>query len=188
MHAKRYSIFAVFLVGCFLCCAGLLSAAENTTQKNYTEPASILTDVSNRGARVVASELYSDSEKWNYVLQNIATATELWLKVAVALHSGSDAAISEMLSLAVGEALEKAPENVFRITLPEFQLQLICGGLDVDDKRYASYDSAVEAIKRRQNKVSTISDAELRKMSKQCIQVLEESKIGLASFYGVNKK
>lgn len=188
MHAKRCNMCSVFLACCFLYSAGSLSAAENTPRKNYTEPASILADVSNRGACVVASGLYSDSEKWNFVLRNIATGTGLWLKVAVALHSGSDAAISEMLSLAVGEALEKAPENVFRIALPEFQLKLICGGPDVDDSRYDSYERAMEAIKRRQKKVSALADPDVRRLSEQCVQVLEESKEGMAKFYGINKK
>lgn len=188
MNAKRFNICAVFLVCCFLCSAGSLLAAENTTHKTYTEPNSILADVSKRGARIVASELYADPAMWNSVLRSIATGSKLWLKVAVVLHSGADAAISEMLSLAVGEALENAPENVFRFALPEFQLKTICGGPDVDDKRYDSYERAIAAIKRRQNKTSALVYPELKKLGRQCIQELEKSKAGVAKFYGINKK
>lgn len=127
MHVKPYNICAVFIVCCFLYSVGTLYATENITHQYYTEPVVILNDISNHGASVVAAELYSHHERWNIVLRNIAMGTELWLKVAVALHSGSDAAISEMLSLSVGEALENAPKNVFRIALPEFQLKSICG-------------------------------------------------------------
>jgi len=188
MFIKNHTICAVLFVCCFLYNVDSVLAIENITHKNYSETASILADVSNRGSRIVASELYSDPEKWNLVLRNIATGTALWLKVAVALHSGSDATISEMLSLAVGEALEKSPANVFRITLPVFQLKFICGGPDVDDSRYDSYERTIEAIKRRQNKVSSLADPELTKVGLLCIQALEASKEGLVKFYGIKKK
>ena len=185
---KNHYICVVLFACCFLYNVVSASAIENATDKNCSEPTSILADVSNRGSRVVASELYSDSKKWNFILRNIATGTEPWLKVAVALHSDSDAAISEMLSLAVGEALEKAPANVFRFALPEFQLKLICSAPDVDDSRYNSYERAIEAVKRRQNKISALTDPEVTKFGQQCNQVLEESKEGLVKFYGLKKK
>lgn len=186
MIKHPYMCVALFAC-CFLYNIVSVSAIESAPGKSCSEPTSILADVSNRGSRVVASELYSDSKKWNFVLRNVAVGTEPWLKVAVALHPGADAGISEMLSLAVGEALENAPENVFRIALPEFQLKLICGAPDVDDNRYNSYERASQAIKRRQEKLSTLTDPEATKLGQQCTKTLEESKEGVAKFYGVKK-
>jgi len=162
-----------------------LLAGENITISYYRDPKAIINEVSKRGADVIVSELYSTDEAWKFVLRNIAVGTEPWLKVAVALHPGSDAGASEMLNLSVGEALENTPENVFRFTLQEFQLNTICSGVDIDDPRYNSYELSMKAIKRRQDRIAGISHPDLRDVAKRCIQILEESKAGIAKYYGI---
>jgi hypothetical protein len=188
MIFKKFVTSLVFLLVVFFCNPEALLAAGNTSHKNYTKPELVLADVSNRGAHEVANEIYSDSERFYFVLRQIAMGMESWLRVAVALHRGSDAGMSEMLSLSIGEALGNSPEKVFQIAIPEFQLHSICDGIDVDDQRFASYEVAIEAIKRRQNKVATLTNPELRKLSRQCIQMLEKSKSELAKFYGVHQR
>ena len=162
-----------------------LLADENATITYYTDPKAIINEVSKRGASVIVFELSGNDEAWKFVLRNIAAGTESWLKAAVALHPGSDAGTAEMLNLSVGEALENAPGNVFRFTLEEFQLDSICSGVDVDDPRYDSYKLSMEAINRRQNRIAAISDSDLRDVGKRCVQILEESKAGIASYYGI---
>jgi len=60
---------------------------------------------------------------WQQLLAGIATGTEAWLKVAVALQAVSDAGSAEQLELAVGEALEHRPSNVLRLAIPTFPLE-----------------------------------------------------------------
>lgn len=161
-------------------------SANDSTSNYYKNPKTILDEISKRGARTIVSELYDHPTEWNFVLQHIARGTKTWLKVAVALYPGSDAGASEMLELSVGEALEKAPVNVFSVTLPVFQLESICSGPDVDNARYDSYDLAIKAIDRRQKRISAITDPKLKNVSNKCIQLLEESKAEVARFYGIH--
>ena len=163
-------------------------SANDLTSNYYKNPKAILDEISKRGARTIVSELYDHPTEWNFVLQHIATGTKTWLKVAVVLHPDSDAGASEMLTLAVGEAIEIAPENVLRTALKEFQLQSICSGPDVDDARYNSYKLAITAIDRRQKRISAITDPKLKNVSNKCIQLLEESKSEVARFYGIQRE
>lgn len=167
---------------------GSIWALDAPDQNKYPAPSNILQDVSSRGSHIVASELYLDFEKWNYILKNIADGSEIWLKVADALNSESDAAISEMLSYAVGEALENEPLNVFRFAIPSFNLKLICSGPDIDDYRYNSYTKAMDTIIQRQKKISELHAPDIKPMCEKCIQMLEESKEGVASFYGIKNE
>lgn len=115
----------------------LLPASESTGIKQYyADPKTTIDEINRRGAHEIVSELYSHPNEWNEVLRKIASGDKSWLRVAVALHPGSDAGSNEMLTLSVGEALEKAPENVFKIALKEFSLNSICGAPDTDDDRY----------------------------------------------------
>lgn len=165
---------------------GLSFSEENKSTDYYSDPQAIIDHVSSRGAREVVQELYRDKEIWYALLHNIATGRKLWLEAAVALRSGSDAGASEMLALAVGEALEHAPENVLRVDLKVFWLKSVCCGPDVDDPRYDSFELSMSAINLRMKRVAAITDPELQHLRDQCIRYLEESIKGIASFYGVN--
>lgn len=188
-RSDKLVILLIILLGFTLCFVTVSSSSADAQNKSYYKnPKAILAEVSKRGARTIVSELYDHPTGWNFVLKHIATGTKTWLKVAVALHPGSDAGASEMLDLSVGEALEKAPANVFSVILPEFQLQSICSGPDVDDARYNSYELAIKAIDRRQKRISAITDPKLKNVSNKCIQLLEVSKSGIARFYGKVKK
>jgi hypothetical protein len=178
----------VFSVSLSSCHSWYSSANECVGITYSRDPNSILREVSKRGAAIIILELYNNTEAWQTVLRGIATGTEPWLKVAVALHPGSDAGSSEMLGLSVGEALENEPENVFRIALGEFQLGSVCSGPDVDDPRYDSYELAMAAIKRRQQRVAAISDPRIKISRNKCIEILEESKVGISRFYNSDNK
>jgi succinylarginine dihydrolase len=183
-----YLKYSLIFLACYLVCSIAHTLAIANSITTYNDPSIILSDVTNRSARVVLFELYSDPDGWSSVLENIASGSEMWLKVAVALHPDSDAALSEMLTIAVGEGLAREPENVFRVSLPEFELESICGSLDVDKSRYNSYERAIEAINMRKAKVSALADPVLRKDGLQCIHALEELKKKLAMFYGIDIK
>lgn len=182
-NALRGIVLTVFF-GWLTLGISLLSASEGTSVKQYyASPKTTIEEINKRGARGIVAELYSHPNEWNAVLRNIASGDKSWLRVAVALHPGSDAGSSEMLTNSVGKALENAPENVFKIASKEFQLSSICGAPDLDDDRYNSYTLAINAIDLRQNKISTIANPELSKLGKKCIQLLEASKADVKSFY-----
>jgi hypothetical protein len=154
----------------------------------YSNPDSIIAEVNMRGAASVVADLTRDWNVWDSICDKVATGDQAWLKAAVALHPGTDAGSSEMMDLALGEALELNPENVFKIAMPTFELEFICSGPDVDNPRYDSYDLSIRAINLRIKKVSAIKDSKLKKLSKGCVGHLEESKEGIAQFYEVDKK
>lgn len=147
---------------------------------------SIMEDIKVIGPKKVCNTLYDDEENWNSLLRNIASGDKKWLKVAVSLKEGSDAGSSEMLSLAVGEALENNPENVLKIALERFEINVICGGPDVDDKRYDSYELSIKAINKRIKKVSSIKDKRLQDIRIECLRHLSDAKSGIAKFYQVD--
>lgn len=156
--------------------------AEGLSAKSIQEDILIL------GPKKVCNSLYGDEKKWISLLRNIASGDEKWLKVAVSLKEGSDAGSSEMLSLAVGEALEHNPENVFKFALDSFEINVICGDPDVDDKRYDSYKLSIEAINRRIQKVSSVNDKNLQPEYKKCLQHLSKAKNNIAKYYQVNEQ
>ncbi len=187
-EGDRLSIFVIILVCLLLCIGTRVSLATGITPVSYYEnPDLIVGEVSKRGAGVVVSELFDCRKKWDFVLRQIATGDKSWLRASVALHPGSDAGASEMLTLSVGEAIEKQPENVFQIALGEFRLESICSGPDVDDIRFDSYEDSIRAIERRQKRLSMISDPNIQKLGKDCMRLLEDSKSRIAEFFGVTK-
>jgi hypothetical protein len=97
--------------------------ADTKPRDFQLKPETLLEEIKLKGARTVVFKLYDDSNAWDYILKEIATGDRSWLEVAVALHPGSDAGSSEMLTLAVGEALEHNPVNVFQIAQKDFQLE-----------------------------------------------------------------
>ena len=142
-----------------------------------------MAEIFKRGAIKIVNELYSSNTAWESVLNNIAKGDVFWLRVAVALHAGTDAGTSEMLTLALGEALERDPENVFYLTLNSFELESVCSGPDVDDTHYNSYELSMAAIKRRQARLSTISKRNIKNIATKCVGYLEKSKEGISQFY-----
>jgi hypothetical protein len=166
----------------------IVDGADTKPADFQLKPETLLQEIKAKGAGAVVSKLYGDSNVWHSIMKKIATGERSWLEIAVALHPGSDAGSSEMLTLAVGEALEHNPINVFQIAPKSFQLSFICGGPDVDDHRYDSYELTMKTINRRIRKVTAIKDQALMNTSKECMRYLEESKKGIAKFYEVEKK
>ena len=166
----------------------LALGSERISADTRLIPKAIMQDIQLKGARAVVSQLYEHPQTWRLILADIATGDQSWLEVAVALHPGSDAGSSEMLTLAVGAALENNPANVFQTALKAFQLKSICSGPDVDDPKYGSYELSMKAINQRIGKVNSIKDKSSAAISKACVQHLEESKNGITQFYQVKSK
>ncbi len=181
---KKYNrLFLLSIAFVFLDHTLLLYSADAFTNNYYSKPDAIINEVKSRGANAVVAELTKDAKVWDFICNKIATGDQTWLKAAAALKAGTDADSGEMLDLALGEALEHEPENVFKIAANTFELAFICGGPDVDNARYNSYELSMKAIDLRTKKVAAVKDQSLQKMSKECLKYLEESKKGIAEFF-----
>ena len=167
---------------------GMCRAEEFDKFISTNNPTSILGSINHKGAQFVVNEIYKNNVMWQSLLQRIASGEEAWLKVAIALQPGTDAGTSEMLTLAVGEALEHDAKMVLTITVPTFRIQAVCGGPDIDDKRYSSLELAVRAIELRIEKIYSLKDESLQNSVNVCLSYLEASKKHIARFYGCNKK
>jgi hypothetical protein len=179
---KRKTKIIIIKIG-FIFLVGNLLIFCDSVRDDLKKPESILNAIVLKGARMVVTELFSDPQNWEYVLCKIASGDKEWLRVAVGLNKGAEAGASEMLALAVGEALEKAPENVFNITLNSFLLSEICNGPDVDDERYNSYELAIKAIDQRIKMVLSVKDSKLKGTCQNCILYLKQSKEGIEKYF-----
>lgn len=136
------------------------------------------------GAKGTLQMIYDDQAQWTALLSGIATGTTSWLRVANRLYAVSDAGSTEQLGLAVGKALEHRPSAVLKLAVPTFTVETVCGGPDVDDARYNSYEHSIAAIDQREAKLRFVTDPSLTSVRDSCISVLEQAKADIAHFYG----
>ncbi len=187
MHKKisilKISILCLFAVACSA------TAKKNATIKSsgYCDSpsclsaATILKEVSFRGAKKEVQRLYSKDSLWQAVLKGIASGSEEWLTVAVSLKPSTDAGSSEALDLAIGEALEQNANLV----LKRFgSSKSICGAPDIDDPKYDTYEKALSAVQLRIGKVQAINDVGIKFQRDSCLDSLKESVTGLQNFFG----
>lgn len=127
--------------------------------------------------------LFLDNNMWNSLLKKISTGETDCIRMALLLKRGSDAAPSEMLSFAVGEALDNNPEIVLEIAIGGFAVYDICGGVDVDDARYKTFTEASLAIKKRIESVQHVEKKELIQSRDLCISKLKDSILHMKFFY-----
>ena len=167
----------------FICLPLLFLASAISAQPPLT-PSGVSKLINEKGAFGALQQIYENDHSWPELLHGIATGTKSWLSIAKTLRAVSDAGASEQLDLAVGEALEHRPENVLRFAVPAFSLEAVCGGPDVDDARFDSYELSIRAITKRKEMVRRIDAPALRRPRNRCIQELEKSKAGIAYFYG----
>lgn len=169
---------ALFVV---VCARGLASGVDGST------PAEVQARIRTDGARATLGAIYGDPAAWPALLSAVASGGAEWLAVANALHAAADAGPSEQLTLAVGEALGHQPQQVLSTCPGEFGLAALCGGPDVDDPRFNSYDRSMAAIAARQRALRVVSEARLLSARDSCITTLESSKAGIARFFGMTK-
>jgi hypothetical protein len=127
--------------------------------------------------------LFCNNSMWDSLLKKISTGEKDCIKIALLLKRGSDAAPSEMLSFAVGEALDNNPEIVLEIAIGIFEIYDICGGVDVDDIRYKTFIEAELAIKKRIESVQLVAKEDLIQSRDLCISRLRDSILHMKGFY-----
>lgn len=149
-------------------------------------PESITSQISASGAHRTLEVIYADSARWEQVLSSVELGDPKWLKVANQLRTGADAGPAEQLELAVGEALAHQPKNVLQISVPTFTLESVCGGPDVDDQRFNSYELSIRAIEDRKARLRGVTDTKLIPNRDRCLGLLEKSKIRITQFFGAS--
>jgi hypothetical protein len=140
--------------------------------------------IASLGARETLSQIYDKQDQWSGLLTAIATGKRDWLEIAKQLRSASDGGATEQLGLAVGEALEQRPANVLSLAVTEFGIEYVCGGPDVDDPRFDSYELSMAAIDRRERMLRSFRDHALDQIRDSCVAELEKARATVARFYG----
>jgi len=172
---------------CRICLAVLLlGGSASATQAPFTAGA-VANSLTSIGPSATLQRIYGNNAEWSVLLSGIASGERNWLRLANQLKRVADGGASEQLSLAVGEALEHRPANVLTIAVPAFSIFDACGGPDVDDPRFDSYELSMAAINRRQRMVHALRDDSLKSLRDRCISELESAKSGIAHFYGRDK-
>jgi hypothetical protein len=173
-------------LGILLIACAYASITTWAVQAAPLTPEGVSVQIEKLGTRAALTRIYNTKGEWQELLKGIGSGTVAWLRVAARLRPASDAGTSEQLDLAVGEALEHQPRNVLTVAMPAFTISVVCGGPNVDDARYDSYELSIKAIELRKAKLREISDPDLAKLRDDCIKNLESSKAGIASFYDVH--
>ena len=156
----------------------LISALANSTVVQ-----DIVVSIRESGASKTLQRLYRNHDKWDEFLSRVANGDRESLVVAIQLYEVSDGGSAEQIELAAGEALEHQPRVVFEIAGPVIGIEAICGGPDVDDERYDSYERSMAAIERRIGMVSAVADPRFASARDQCVHELQTSKSGIARFF-----
>lgn len=82
----------------------------------HPTPEILTKEIENQGAKAIVAGLYANEEKeWQYVTTKISKGETSWLRVALLLAAGTDAASAETLSSAVALAIPHNPDGVVNI-------------------------------------------------------------------------
>jgi len=182
---KHLFIVLLVILACAVCGNSQGAEKDRIHNKNII-PAEIVEKIQREGAKKVVREFYQDVIIWNKLLKNIASGKRSWLEVAVYLRPGTDAGASEMLDLAMGEALGNSPKLVLEIIKKSdiFTATFVCSGPDVDDPRYSTYDKVIIATNHRIAVLEKVDDTNLKDTRNLCIENLKASIPHLQKYFG----
>ena len=159
--------------------ADAVSAPPAPVQRSlaYSSNASAVQDeIAARGPRAVVKDLYGHPADWDYAMKQIQSGNDEWLRVAVALRPGSDAGSSEMLGESVGVALIRVPESVLRLTIPAFDVEVVCGGRQDPLPTWVDASAELEA---QIASVTQLKSSRVRSMRDRCLAKLKEGRAAL---------
>ena len=121
-----------------------------------------------------------ESNEWDYVIKQIETGDENWLKVATKLNEATDAGASEMLILAAGVALDKEPYNVLEIAAPVFSVENVCGYPDLGDPKFNTKVKSLAYLDARIKIVRSLKQEDVAQLREQCLETLNKTRIEIA--------
>jgi hypothetical protein len=152
---------------------------DNTTAAQNPSATSILFEIHKQGAKKVFTRLW-ESNEWDYVIKQIETGEKNWLRVATKLYEATDAGASEMLILATGVALYKAPYSVLEIAAPVFSIENICGYPDLGDPPLNTKVKSLAYLDARIKTVRSLNQEEVAQHREQCLETLNKTRIEVA--------
>ena len=182
----RHIFLLIFILFIF-CITSNCIANELALTKSQITPREISKIIQKQGPKQTIKLLYANQKTWDMVLRNIASGKQEWLNVAKLLKSGTDAGSSEMLNLAMGEALAYSPKFVLEIMKEDNFFTAVCYGPDLDDIRFSTYDKAINATNFRIAVLEKVNDSNLMDIRNKCIDNLKKSKISLQEYFNVKK-
>jgi hypothetical protein len=146
------------------------------------EPTALLRKLEGSDGRHVVEKL--NDNQWNFILKNIETGEKRWLDVAVSLHRRTDAGRSEMVALAVGNALVKNPSGVLHSAIGEISVESVCGYPDMSDHRTDSQQKVVGYLDARIQAAGKVDDKEVAGQRDKCLETLQSTRRQVMSANG----
>jgi hypothetical protein len=172
--------FAGLFIGLLVVAIGIAKGAPSTN--GAPDPVAFLQKVQRDGAKAVVAQL--NGAQWVAVLKGIESGSHEWLEVAVTLHGATDAGPSEMLTLAAGVALRRAPADVLDVVASELSVEGVCGLPDLTDSRTDTRDKAIKYLDARLKAVRAVTKLEKPALQEQCIRSLQMARHDVASSHG----
>ena len=138
-------------------------------------PNMLLKEVDRNGPESVYNDKLT-GEQWIHFVNMVETGENGWVKLAAAIYPATDAGTSEMLTLALGTALERAPKSVLSVVKGGLNVDGICGYPDMSDNRTDEKQEVVDYLDKRIGAVKLLSGKELDAVRMQCLESLEATK------------
>ena len=183
-----YLLVELFFLGSF----SPGECGESPQTDCYRNSDCMINSIKYYGPRCVIKDLSEDRELRMFVLHKIGEGHSKWLEIANLLRPGTENARTHELVMAVGEALENKPQNVFSISTKNYEIIEICSGADINDIRYGSLDLAISATEKRIKIVKSIKekteDNKITEQCDECIKGLEKAKDSIKKFYSENER
>ena len=151
----------------------------NSTAAQNPSATSILFEIHKQGTKTVFTRLWNSSH-WNFVIKQIETGDKNWLRVATKLYEATDAGASEMLILAAGVALDKAPYSVLETAAPVFSVENVCGYPDLGDPRFNTKVKSLAYLDARIKTVRSLKQEEVALLRERCLETLNKTRIEVA--------
>ena len=136
-------------------------------------PSATLKHIQDVGAKAFLREFSGDMSKFGTLLEHIGRGNSDWLKVANEIIPATDAIYSETLEMALGEAVEHHPDQVFllvpRLDVAPWSVEEVCTSLEIDDENHTD-DLDIARLERRVVALRKISRSPL---ANRCGQAIE---------------
>jgi hypothetical protein len=135
------------------------------------QPDKVLESISKQGAQAVVAALWESGSQWNDVMVGVATGSQQWLKVAVALRPGTDAGASEELDEAVFLALKPSAAAVLQLLKSgRFETATVCSsniGIDYSPEKSRRF------IQERIRTLGNVNHTDTKAVRDQCLSQLQ---------------
>jgi hypothetical protein len=183
-HAMRaLLLLATMLSGMsFAMCALSASPTSKPPAANIDQ---IEQMIRKNGAQATVRTLYHHEGAWDHLRKHIAKGDPRWLKAGAALYSAADGGARQMLAHSLGEALN--PAAALELTLASQQILNVtdvCVGPDIDDDRFSTYETAVNALHQTVASVQRVSAPELQSYKDECLRQLVRQESSISTFFG----